>query len=218
MSALLGLALLAGPFTTLPPPAHVGDPALVALGSDPARLRLFCWSTRCGDAEWRQALAPASGLFNGGRQRAPALPGSEPWIGLHAPARPRTSAASYANDWRIGARYGLQAIDNGPTRLGVQLGAGYRLATLRDDGIALPGPVLRGSLEIAHELGDRAHWNQRIQFETGHGMTFVKQSLGLDVVLWPSWTLESDLLIRHDEFGPSGSESAESSLRLRRRF
>ena len=71
MSALLGLALLAGPFTTLPPPAHVGDPALVALGSDPARLRLFCWSTRCGDAEWRQALAPASGLFNGGRQRAP---------------------------------------------------------------------------------------------------------------------------------------------------
>lgn len=219
MSALLGLALLTSPFVTLPPPADVGAPALVALGSDPARLRLFCWSTRCGDAEWRRALGPSSLLFaGGGAARPPTLPGSDPWIGLYAPARSRTHAASYANNWRIGTRYGVQAISNGPTRLDVQLGAGYRLASLHDDGIALPGPVLRGALEIAHELGPRAQWNQRIQFETGQGVTFVKQSLGLDVVLWPSWTLESDFLIRHDEMGLSGSESAESSLRLRRRF
>ena len=150
MSALLGLALLTSPFVTLPPPADVGVPALVALGSDPARLRLFCWSTRCGDAEWRRALGPSIRLFAGGD--------------------------------------------------------------------AARRPVLRGALEIAHALGPRAQWNQRIQFETGHGMTFVKQSLGLDVALWPSWTLESDFQIRHDEMGLSGSESAESSLRLRRRF
>jgi len=221
MLAALGLVLLSGPFVTLPPPAHVGEPSLVALGSDPAQLRLFCWSTRCGDAEWRQALAPSSELFVGtGTQgpRRPTLPGSQPWIGLYAPARARLSTDSYANDWRIGTRYRMQAMDTGPTRLDLQLGAGYRMASLHDDGITLPGPVLRGALEIAHDLGPRAHWNQRIQFETGQGMTFVKQSVGLDVELWPFWTLETDFLIRHDEVGLSGSESAESSLRLRRRF
>ena len=216
MLGTLGLALLSAPFMTLPAPASYGDPTLVALGSDPAQLRLFCYSTRCGDEEWRRARSPARQDFSDGGNLV--LPGSTPWIGLHVSSHSRHSAASYANAWRIGARYRVQAVSNGPTSLGVQLGAGYRLAPLYDDGIHLPGPVLRGVVEIDHQLTPRAEWNQRIQFETGHGMTFVKQSVGLDVALWPHWNLESDFTIRHDEVGRSGTESAESSLKLRRRF
>lgn len=57
MLGSLGLVLLTGPFITLPV-AAIGDPALMALGSDPAQLRLFCYSIRCGDEEWRRAASP----------------------------------------------------------------------------------------------------------------------------------------------------------------
>lgn len=221
MLGILGLALVSAPFVTLPMPTGYGDPTLVALGSDPARLRLFCYSTRCGDEEWQRARRPSRhGLFdsNAGARGRSGLPGNTPWIGLHVSPQARHTAAAYANDWRIGARYRVQAVSNGPTTLGVQLGAGYRLAPLHDDGIHQPGPMLRGVVEFGHRLTPQAEWSQRIQFETGHGMTFVKQSVGLDVALWPHWELESDFTIRHDEVGRSGTESAESSVRLRRRF
>lgn len=220
MSGVLGLVLLASPFVTLPAAsAFGGDASLVALGSDPAQMRLFCYSTRCNDIEWRQArTGQPLRLADGSRPARPALPGRDPWIQLYAPAIPRDSRASYANDWRIGARYGIQALRDGPVQLGVQLGAGYRMAHLGDDGIHLPGPVLRGALDFGRRIGDRAWWNQHIQFETGQGQTFVKQTIGVDVSLWPSWTLETDFAIRHDEVGTSGTESAESSVQLRRRF
>ncbi|MGY0557791.1 MULTISPECIES: DUF481 domain-containing protein [unclassified Lysobacter] len=219
MLGTLGLVLLTGPFITLPT-AAVADPALMALGSDPAQLRLFCYSTRCGDEEWQRAAARLGDhlTFDSKRGGQLSLPGSGPWIGLSAPARPRDAKASYANDWRIGTRYHLQALRNGPTQLGVQLGAAYRLAPLHDDGINLSGPVLRGELDLGYQITERARWNQTIQFETGQGVTFVKQSVGLDVALWPFWTLEGDFQIRHNDAGVTGTESAESSLQLRRRF
>lgn len=219
MLGILGLVLLTSPFITLPLPAVEGDPALMALGSDPAQLRLFCYSTRCGDEEWQRGAPTAAQLvFDDKRRARPTLPGSQPWIGLSAPAQPRDAKANYSNDWRIGTRYQVQAMRDGPTQLGVQLGAGYRLAPLYDDGIDRPGPVLRGELDFGQQIGDRAKWNQRIQFETGQGTTFVKQTFGLDVSLWPSWTLETDFQIRHTESGVTGTESAESSMQLRRRF
>ena len=50
------------------------------------------------------------------------------------------------------------------------------------------------------------------------GEAFVKQSVSLDVNLWPNWTLESDFAIRHDTQSGGGKETAESSIELRRRF
>lgn len=218
MLGALGLALLAGPFVTLPATATAEPaPEVAALGADPARMRLWCYSLRCGDEEWRPVRGPASLQFATETGAGP-LPGSEPWIGLSAPATPRDSRASYANDWRIGTRYGVQALRDGPARIAVQVGAGYRMAPLGDDGIHLPGPVMRGALDFGYRFGERAHWNQLIQWETGQGQTFVKQSVGLNVALWPDWMLETDFAIRHDEMGRSGLESAESSVQLHRRF
>lgn len=221
MSVMLGMALAVVPFTTLPVASTVpGAPALVELGGDPAQLRQFCYSTRCGAEEWRRGSPLSPSLtFPDKRKTRPALPGSQRWISLWAPARPRDGTTSYSNNWRVGTRYHVQAVRDGPTRLGLQLGAGYRLAPLSDDGIDHPGAVLRGEVDFGHRINDRANWNQRIQFEAGQdGSTFVKQSFGLDVSLWPEWTLESDFQIRHAETGRTGTESAESSLKLRRRF
>lgn len=223
MSALLGLALLGGPFVTLPMPVY-GDPTLMALASDPAQMRLYCFSTRCGDEEWRLALAPPPVRARepagpGAQSRRPLrLPGSQRYIGLSAPATPRESRGSYSNDFRIGTRYGVQALRDGPTQLGLQFGAGYRLAPLYDDGINRPGAVMRGELNFGQKIGDRARWTQRVFVESGGGDTFVKQTVQFDVALWPDWTLETDFAIRHDSNGGGGSESAESSIELRRRF
>jgi hypothetical protein len=220
MSAVLGLALLASPFVALPMPAH-GEPTLIALAADQARRRTYCFSTRCNDEEWRRVLSPsknAADIYQKARRRPPALPGSRRVVGLRAPARSRESRANYSNRWRIGTHYGLKVLRDGPTQLGLQFGAGYRLAPLRDDGVRVPGPVFRGELNLGQDLGTRARWTQRIFFETGQGESFVKQSLGLDVELWPAWTLETDYVIRHNSTGASGSETAESWLGIRRRF
>ncbi len=221
MSVVLGMALALVPFTTLPAASMIpGEPALIELGGDPAQLRQFCYSTRCGDEEWQRGSAGSPSLsFQSTRTVRPTLPGSQRWIRLWAPARPRAVTASYSNNWRVGTRYHVQAVRDGPTRLGVQLGAGYRLAPLKDDGVAHAGAAFRGEVDFGHRINDRANWSQRIQFEAGqHGSTFVKQTFGLDVSLWPQWTLQSDFQIRHAETGYTGSESAESSLRLHRRF
>ena len=221
MLGMLGLALLGGPFVTLPTPAFGGEPALIALASDPARMRLPCYSTRCGDEEWRLALGAAEGarVTGAARDRKPLqLPGSQRHIGLNAPAVPREHRANYSNDWRIGTRYGVQALRDGPTQLGLQFGAGYRLAPLYDDGVNQAGPIFRGVVNFDRRFGERAQWSQRIEFEAGRGGdTFVKQKVAFDVNLWPDWTLETDFAIRHDS-GGSSSETAESSVELRRRF
>lgn len=220
MLGVLGLALLGGPLLTLPSPALNGDPTLIAIASDPAQMRLYCFSTRCGDEEWQaktsSTAVPAPSAS--ASRKSLRLPGSQRFAQLSAPATPRESRSAYSNDFRIGTRYGVQALRDGPTRLGLQLGAGYRLAPLYDDGINLPGPVLRGELNFGQKIGERATWTQRVQFESGRGEAFVKQSMSVDVNLWPNWTLQSDFAIRHDTQTGGGSETAESKIELRRRF
>jgi hypothetical protein len=214
----LGPALLAGPFVTLPSPQFGGDPTLIALASDPAGLRLHCYSTRCGDEEWRQQLSPSRPETGRANTRRPRLPGASAALPLRAPSTPRQSYASYSNDWRIGTRYSVQALRDRGTQLGLQFGAGYRLAPLQDDGVSATGPVFRGLIDFGQRLGERAWWTQRIQFETGRGERFIRQAIGLDVALWPAWTLETDVIIRHDSSGESGSETAESWMGIRRQF
>ncbi|RPE79793.1 DUF481 domain-containing protein [Vulcaniibacterium tengchongense] len=219
MLGALAYALLSGPFVTMPLPVVTGDPTLIAIASDPAQMRLYCFSTRCGDEEWRLALAPPRDpIIPARREAPPPLPGSQRYAALSAPATPRESRELYSNDYRIGGRFGVQALRNGPTELGLKLGAGYRLAPLHDDGINRPGAVFRGELNFGQRFGERARWTQRVQFESGHGEAFVKQSVSLDVNLWPNWTLESDFAIRHDTQSGGGSETAESTIELRRRF
>lgn len=226
MLGAIGLALLGAPLVTLPNPAFGGDPTLIAIASDPAQMRLYCFSTRCGDEEWRVAVAPKQRLPDIDPAELPPLrpnvflPGQQRVGigGVSAPASSRESRAMYSNDHRIGARYGVQAMRDGPTQIGLSFGAGYRLAPLYDDGINRTGAVFRGELNLGQRLTDRARWTQRVQVESGRGDTFVKQSVRLDVDLYPNWKLETDFAIRHDNKGGGGTDSAESSIELIRRF
>lgn len=222
MLDLFGLALLSASLVTLPTPIYGGDPTLIAIANDPAQMRLYCFSTQCGDEEWQLAMSPPTPLPPTPRdlESGPLvlLPGTGGRGGVNAPATPRESRAAYSNDFRIGTRYGVQAMRDGPTQIGLQFGAGYRLAPMYDDGINRPGAVFRGEFNFGQKIGDRAQWTQRVQVETGSGSTFVKQTVKLDVQLWPFWSLETDFAIRHDNYGGGGSKTAESSIELKRRF
>jgi len=172
--------------------------------------RTRCLSLRCRGHEWKQHV-PLS--FDGEAPR-PSLPGARSAIGLRAPATPRENTVLYSNDWRIGSRHGVQLLRDGDTRLGVQFGAGYRLAPLHDDGTRLPGPVVRSELSFVRDLGEHAQWRQRVLVEGGRGDVFVRQAFALDIELWPAWMLETDYVLRRDAGGGSG----EGSIRVLRRF
>lgn len=222
MLGALGLALLGGPFVTIPSPAYGGDPTLIAIASDPVQMRLPCFSIRCGDSEWRHVLGTDRPELPLAEQPTVRLPGTRRKIGLSAPAVPRDSRDAYVNlnNWRVGTDYDVSAMRDGPLRVGLELGAGYQLAPLHAEGPQQTGPIFRGAIDFDSRFSERAQWTQRIEFQGGRGgEAFVRQKIGLDVSLWPDWTLETDFAIRHDtRNGNGGSETAESSIELRRRF
>ncbi|HEU0307257.1 MAG TPA: DUF481 domain-containing protein [Lysobacter sp.] len=212
------LLVIANPFLTLPVPA--GGPAAVpALTVDPVWFQpRHCLSTRCGDEEWRREIEGGATGRVASSQPRPRLPGNHTTLPLRAPARTRESRGAYSNDWRIGTRYGYQMVNERDMQLGIELGAGYRIAPLHDDGVATPGPVFRGGINLGRRFGERAQWTQRLQFETGNGEHFARQTIGVDVELAPDWMFESDYVIRYDSRGASGSETAEAWFGVRRRF
>lgn len=217
MLGAVGLALLTGPFVSIPTPVYGGEPALIVLASDPANLRLHCFSTQCGDREWRVADGTRTPRLVTATHRPVNLPGGRRHAPLSAPVTRRDASSHYANHVRVGTTYGYDALRDGDTRVGLNFGAGYRLAPLHDDGVRHPGPVFRGELRLGQRLGDRAQWTQRIQVEAGREDTFVKQSIGLDVALWSEWTLETDAVIRHQP-NADAMRTAEGWLGIRRRF
>jgi hypothetical protein len=209
------LLLIANPFLTLPLPA-AGPAAVPAITIDPLWFQpRHCLSTRCGDEEWRREEGASTGVSG---KRRPRLPGVRSALPLSAPPRTRESRAAYSNDWRIGTRYGFQMVRERDLQLGVEFGAGYRIAPLHDDGVGAPGPVFRGGINLGRRFGERAQWTQRLQFEAGNGERFARQTIGVDVELAPDWLLESDYVIRYDSRGASGSETAEAWFGVRRQF
>lgn len=208
--------ILLTPFTTVPMPVLQADPVMAGIARDPPWLRPRCLSIRCGDAEWREEIDTAI-AWNRHRTRKP-LPGSRTRLPLRAPTARRDWHGAYSNDWRIGTRHGYQVVREADMRLGIELGAGYRLAPMYDDGVSIQGPVFRGGIDLGRSFGERAQWSQRVQFEAGNGERFVRQAFGLDVDLDDEWRLETDYVIRYDSQGASGSETAEAWLGVRREF
>jgi hypothetical protein len=204
-SALAHLLLIS------PPSVAPAEPVLEAAARLLVEPRTHCLSLQCRGREWHAPPAPLPLATE--PVRTP-LPGARHGTRLRAPATPRESSALYSNDWRIGSRYGVQLVREPGTQVGVQFGAGYRLAPRYDDGTRAPGPVLRSELSFARELGERARWRQRVLVESGRGDVFVRQAFALDIDLWPSWTLETDYVVRRDGIGGS----SEGTVRVLRRF
>lgn len=217
MLAAWWFVVLGQPVFLLPLP-HVADaPAAIALASGRASLQRPCRSLACLQSAWDLSPPP---LFAPQASRDPfAMPRPLPpttSYGLHAPASSSDWLATYGSNWRLGARYGVEAIRQPDTQLRIEVGSGYRLQPHVDDGTASIGPVARGSIEWMQRLGQRALLSQQLRVETGRHDTFVRNALALDILLQPSWTLSSSLELRHDS--AADDTATQGSLQLRYAF
>jgi putative salt-induced outer membrane protein YdiY len=192
-------------------------PAIIALAGGRASLQRPCRSLACLQAAWDLPPPP---LFAAEASRDPfAIPRPLPTTtsyGLHAPASSSDWLAAYGSNWRLGARYGVEAIRQPDTQLRIEVGSGYRLQPYVDDGTASTGPVARGSIEWMQRFGQRALLSQQLRVETGRHDTFVRNALALDILLQRSWTLSSSVELRHDS--AADDTATRGSLQLRYAF
>lgn len=215
MLSALWLAVLGQPVYVLPFPQAPELPAVVAIASSRVSLRRPCRSLACLRAGWdalpREPVLSRRNPFSPPR----ALPPSR-GHGLHAPASRIDWMATYGSNWRLGARYGVEAIRDPDTSVRIEIGSGYRLQPYVDDGVGETGPVARGSIEWQQRIGEFALLHQQLRVETGRNDTFVRNALALDVELEPNWTLRSRIEMRHDS--AVGNTATESQVQLRYTF
>ncbi len=227
MLSALWLAFAGPPLFLHPLPDAPGQPAIVAVASGQTSLRRPCYALRCPGAEWAvvedrpRVLAPAGapGAI------APLAPLRVPVIAsrrypLYSPASRRDWRASHASHTRVGTRFGFEAVRTPETELRMEFGTGYRLEPYADHGTAVPGPIASGRFELRRSVTDRAELTQQLQVETGRVNTTMRQTIGMEVLLRPQWTLRSDVEMRHDTAadGGDGATDAEGSLRVQYAF
>src|SRR3546814_17285537 len=89
----------------------------------------------------------------------------------------------------------MQAIRRPDTKVQLELGTGYRLQPYADYGTAAIGVIDTGGLRLSQRLGDWAENKQRARVEHGPTHTFVRQPLGVEILLQPRLTLQSRLAV-----------------------
>lgn len=189
-------------------------PAALALAEGRVHLRRRCLSLRCLRAGW-SLPQPARGAF--ARPASPfairpVLPRTG-GIGLFAPPSRRDWIASEGHDWRVGTRYGFEAIRQPGTELRVEIGGGYRFQPGVDDGTAAMGPVARGHLALSQRIGPRARLSQQLVVEQGRMDTYVRNAVALDLLLEPRWTLRSAVELQRDSAAARGTTAGTLQLR-----
>lgn len=136
----------------------------------------------------------------GGRLR---LPGARPdWV------------KAQGSNVRVGLQYGTQMVKTGQTSVSLLMEPAYRLQGGVDDGVQNTGPVLRGQIAWSHALGANASVSQTARLEVGQGGAYLRNSLSLDVRLWPQWTLGAGVETRHDS-GLSARNQTDTSVKLK---
>lgn len=216
--AIAGLPVFQQPFPEAP-----GEPAALAIAAGHVSLRMPCYALACADAEWMSPTRYTSlsqprvpGTLPRLRRSAPSPLATRSYTSLSAPVSQRGWVDTQGDSTRIGTTFGLEALSTPLTDLKVQVGTGYRLEPYADWGTARAGPVARGGVELSQSLGQRAQLQQQVTVETGRANTVVRQTLGVDYIVAPQWTLRSDLEMRHDTAadGGKGQTDTEGSVKL----
>jgi hypothetical protein len=224
MTAVWWLALAGLPVFQQPLPESPGEPAAFAVVAGRAALRMPCYAVVCPDAEW-MARSRYTTLMQ------PKVPGTLPslrairtsplathsYASLSAPTSPRDWVNTEASDVKVDTTFGIDAFRRPGTDLQLQVGTGYRLQPYTDYGTAVMGPIARGGVQFSQAFGDRAWLNQQLLVETGRRNTFVRQTVGVDILLQPQWTLQSRVEMNHDTAANDGKgqTDTQSSLNLR---
>lgn len=218
MLAAWWFAVIGQPLSPLPLPELPDQPLAVAVEAARMSSLPTCFSLVCGDAEWSDRDFERFGTADRpGPQPLPGLPVYS--FQLSAPASSREWMDSYAKDWRVGTRYGVEAIRRPNTQVKVVFGTGYRLQPWVDDGVGVTGPVARASLDFNQRFGNHTRWSQQVQLETGRGnSTFLRNAISFDVELRPQVTLKSGVETRRAATGGNSTTDTEGSVKLQYAF
>lgn len=204
----LWLAVAGLPVFQLPVAAVPDRPAAIALAAGDVSLRRPCLRLRCAGSEWttpRPATTQPYAESGNGVVRTE-LPGAR------SPGVPRLSAPRTAHTWirtetqldRIGARYGVNAVDSGDTTVDVEVGTAYRWTPYADGGGADTGPVARGSVNLSKRLGEHGQLQQQTRFEAGRDNALLRNTFGMRY-RFEDWNLQSQLELQHDTAAADGS-------------
>jgi len=218
MLAAWWFAVIGQPLSPLPLPEMPDQPLAAAV--EAARLSSLprCLSLVCGDAEWSNRVFLRVGTAD--------KPGPQPLPGqpvyrfqLSAPSSSRDWIDSYARDWRVGTRYGVDAIRRPNTQVKVIFGTGYRLQPWVDDGVGTTGPVARASVDLNQRFGERTRLSQQVQLETGrNNNTFLRSAITFDVEIRPQVTIMSGVETRRTATGGGSTTDTEGSVKLQYAF
>lgn len=138
---------------------------------------------------------------------------------LRAPTSQISWVAPEFNTARLGARYGVQALDRADTKLRMEVGTGLRWQPYADNGSASQGVVARGMVDMQHRLNRTTRLSQRTWFETGHEARYVRSAIGLSMQLQPQLSWNTEVEIRHHAtHGGRERTRTEGRTNLRYRF
>lgn len=213
MSAALPLTLLMLPVFLAPVPETDGA-RLLALDVPATQMPIpmHCRELACAGMPEELAFA----------EQAPRreLPG-QPRRGqrLRAPTTTTRWVGTDFNTARVGARYGVQALDAADTSLRMEVGTGLRWQRYADNGSASQGVVARGMVDLRHRFSPSTQLNQRIWMETGHEARYVRSAIGMTVQLQPQLSWNTEVEVRHHAtHGGAEQTRTEGRTQLRYRF
>lgn len=212
MSAAVTLTLLSLPVFLQPVPEDSARLLTLQVPAEHVPIPMPCRELACaGPAETLQFAETAPRRELPGQARR--------GQSLRAPTTRNSWVASELNTARLGARYGIQALDSGDTSLRFELGTGLRWQPYADNGSASQGLVARGMFDLQHKLSQSTRLNQRTWFETGHDARYVRSALGLTWQLQPRLSLQTEVEVRHHAFEHGGEQTrTEGRTQLRYRF
>ncbi|TWI01754.1 uncharacterized protein DUF481 [Luteimonas cucumeris] len=218
MLAAWWFAVIGQPLSPLPLLEMPDQPTAVAVEAARMSALPTCLSLVCGDVEWSDRQFEHFRTADKPALRP--LPGKAVYrTRLSAPSSARDWVDSYARDWRVGTRYGVEAVRLPNTQVKVVFGTGYRLQPWVDDGVGITGPVARASLDLRQRLGEHTRLSQQTYLETGrNNNTFVRNAISFDVEIRPQVTLRSGVETRHVASGGDGRTETEGSVKLQYAF
>ena len=108
--------------------------------------------------------------------------------------------------------YGYQMIDNEATRLGVQIGPGYRRAKDRGTAEVEGDAVLRGRLDYSHQLTETTMISETFLVEASGDNSFLQNDLAIAVKINAKLALKSGLQLRHNTDVSPGIDKTDTLL------
>lgn len=106
--------------------------------------------------------------------------------------------------------YGYRMIDSETTKLGLQIGPGFRRAKDRGTAEVEGDAVLRGRLDYSHQLTETSLISETLLIEATGDNSFIQNDLGIAVKINASLALKSALQVRHNTDVSAGIEKTDT--------